>query len=157
MLKKIFYVIIISIFIQNCDYEPIYSKNEKFAFTITELEFSGDKDINNYLRKNLNKFTKVNTDKKFSLSIDTSFSKSSLAKNKSGNTTDYKLTLGLNLKLKHQEKGKNEMKHEEIYFTENFIITKNDSTFEQTNYENLMKNNLTEILLNRVIIYLKTK
>ena len=49
------------------------------------------------------------------------------------------------------------MKHEEIYFTENFIITKNDSTFEQTNYENLMKNNLTEILLNRVIIYLKTK
>ncbi len=157
MFKKIFYVIIISIFIQNCDYEPIYSKNEKFAFTITELEFSGDKDINNYLRKNLNKFTKVNTDKKFSLSIDTSFSKSSLAKNKSGNTTDYKLTLGLNLKLKHQEKGKNEMKHEEIYFTENFIITKNDSTFEQTNYENLMKNNLTEILLNRVIIYLKTK
>ncbi len=157
MFKKIFYVIIISIFIQNCDYEPIYSKNEKFAFTITELEFSGDKDINNYLRKNLNKFTKVNTDKKFSLYIDTSFSKSSLAKNKSGNTTDYKLTLGLNLKLKHQEKGKNEMKHEEIYFTENFIITKNDSTFEQTNYENLMKNNLTEILLNRVIIYLKTK
>ena len=157
MFKKIFYVIIISIFIQNCDYEPIYSKNEKFAFTITELEFSGDKDINNYLRKNLNKFTKVNTDIKFSISIDTSFSKSSLAKNKSGNTTDYKLTLGLNLKLKHQEKGKNEMKHEEIYFTENFIITKNDSTFEQTNYENLMKNNLTEILLNRVIIYLKTK
>ena len=157
MFKKIFYVIIISIFIQNCDYEPIYSKNEKYAFTITELEFSGDKDINNYLRKNLNKFTKVNTDKKFSLSIDTSFSKSSLAKNKSGNTTDYKLTLGLNLKLKHQEGGKSEMKHEEIYFTENFIITKNDSTFEQTNYENLMKNNLTEILLNRVIIYLKTK
>ena len=157
MFKKIFYVIIISIFIQNCDYEPIYSKNEKFAFTITELEFSGDKDINDYLRKNLNKFTKVNTDKKFSLSIDTSFSKSSLAKNKSGNTTDYKLTLGLNLKLKHQEGGKSEMKHEEIYFTENFIITKNDSTFEQTNYENLMKNNLTEILLNRVIIYLKTK
>ena len=105
----------------------------------------------------MNKFTKVNTDKKFSLNIDTSFSKSSLAKNKSGNTTDYKLTLGLNLKLKHQEEGKSEMKHEEIYFTENFIITKNDSTFEQTNYENLMKNNLTEILLNRVIIYLKTK
>ena len=49
MFKKIFYVIIISIFIQNCDYEPIYSKNEKFAFTITELEFSGDKDINNIL------------------------------------------------------------------------------------------------------------
>ena len=157
MLKKIYFILIISFLFQGCDYKPIYSKNEQFAFTITNLEFSGDKIVNNYLEKNLIKFSNSNTDKKFKLLINTSYSKSSLAKNKSGNTTDYKLTLSLNLKLTETGDDKNKLKQEEVSFAEDFIVTKNDSTFEQTNYENLMKNNLAEILLNRIIIYLKTK
>ncbi len=157
MLKKIYFILIISFLFQGCDYKPIYSKNEQFAFTITNLEFSGDKIVNNYLEKNLIKFSNSNTDKKFKLLINTSYSKSSLAKNKSGNTTDYKLTLSLNLKLTETGDDKNKLKEEEVSFAEDFIVTKNDSTFEQTNYENLMKNNLAEILLNRIIIYLKTK
>ena len=157
MLKKIYFIIIVSFLIQGCDYKPIYSNNNEFNFTINDLKFSGDKVVNNYLEKKLIKLSKANTDKEYKIIINTAYSKSSIAKNKSGNTTDYKLTLSLNLKLIQLDTSKNKLKQEEFSFNENFIITKNDSTFEQTNYENLMKNNLAEILLNRLIIFLKTK
>ena len=157
MLKKIYFVIIVSFLIQGCDYKPIYSNNNEFNFTINDLKFSGDKVVNNYLEKKLITLSKANTDKEYKIIINTAYSKSSIAKNKSGNTTDYKLTLSLNLKLIQLDASKNKLKQEEFSFNENFIITKNDSTFEQTNYENLMKNNLAEILLNRLIIFLKTK
>lgn len=157
MLKKIYFIIIVSFLIQGCDYKPIYSNNNEFNFTINDLKFSGDKVVNNYLEKKLITLSKANTDKEYKIIINTAYSKSSIAKNKSGNTTDYKLTLSLNLKLIQLDASKNKLKQEEFSFNENFIITKNDSTFEQTNYENLMKNNLAEILLNRLIIFLKTK
>ena len=157
MLKKIYFIIIVSFLIQGCDYKPIYSNNDQFNFTITDLELSGDKAVNNYLEKKLIKLSKSNTDRKYKIFINTAYSKSSIAKNKSGNTTDYKLTLSLDLKLTQLETSKNKLKQEEFSFNKNFIITKNDSTFEQTNYENLMKNNLAEILLNKLIIFLKTK
>lgn len=157
MLKKIYLIIIVLFLIQGCDYKPIYSNNNEFNFTINDLKFSGDKVVNNYLEKKLIKLSKANTDKEYKIIINTAYSKSSIAKNKSGNTTDYKLTLSLNLKLIQLDASKNKLKQEEFSFNENFIITKNDSTFEQTNYENLMKNNLAEILLNRLIIFLKTK
>ena len=157
MLKKIYFIIIVSFLIQGCDYKPIYSNNNEFNFTINDLKFSGDKVVNNYLEKKLITLSKANTDKEYKIIINTAYSKSSIAKNKSGNTTDYKLTLSLNLKLIQLDASKNKLKQEEFSFNENFIITKNDNTFEQTNYENLMKNNLAEILLNRLIIFLKTK
>ena len=157
MLKKICFIIIASILIQGCDYKPIYSNNNEFNFTINDLKFSGDEVVNNYLEKKLIKLNKANTDKEYKIIINTTYSKSSIAKNKSGNTTDYKLTLSLNLKLIQLDASKNKLKQEEFSFNENFIITKSDSNFEQTNYENLMKNNLAEILLNRLIIFLKTK
>lgn len=157
MLKKIYLIIIVLFLIQGCDYKPIYSNNNEFNFTINDLKFSGDEVVNNYLEKKLIKLSKANTDKEYEIIINTTYSKSSIAKNKSGNTTDYKLTLSLNLKLIQLDASKNKLKQEEFSFNENFIITKNDSTFEQTNYENLMKNNLAEILLNKLIIFLKTK
>ena len=157
MLKKICFIIITSFLIQGCDYKPIYSINNEFNFTINDLKFSGDEVVNNYLEKKLIKLNKANTDKEYKIIINTTYSKSSIAKNKSGNTTDYKLTLSLNLKLIQLDASKNKLKQEEFSFNENFIITKSDSNFEQTNYENLMKNNLAEILLNRLIIFLKTK
>ena len=157
MLKKIYFIIIVSFLIQGCDYKPIYSNNDEFNFTINDLEFSGDKVVNNYLEKKLIKLSKANTEKEYKIIINTGYSKNSIAKNKSGNTTDYKLTLSLDLKLIQLKTSKNELKQEQFSFNENFIITKNNSTFEQTNYENLMKNNLAEILLTKLIIFLKTK
>tara|TARA_B100000902_G_C27033099_1_gene775492 strand:- start:263 stop:736 length:474 start_codon:yes stop_codon:yes gene_type:complete len=157
MLKKIYLIIFISFLVQSCDYKPIYSNNDQFNFTITDLELSGDKVLNNYLEKKLVKLSKTNTDKEYKIFINSSYSKSSIAKNKSGNTTDYKLTLNLSLKLTQLKTSKNELKEEEVSFNENFIITKSDNTFEQTNYENLIKNNLAEILSNKLIIFLKTK
>ena len=157
MLKKIYLIIIVLFLIQGCDYKPIYSNNNEFNFTINDLKFSGDEVVNNYLEKKLIKLSKANTDKEYKIIINTEYSKSSIAKNKSGNTTDYKLTLSLDLKLIQLDANENKLKQNEFSFNENFIITKNDSNFEQTNYENLMKNNLAEILLNRLIIFLKTK
>jgi len=157
MFKKIYLIILISFLVQSCDYKPIYSNNDQFNFTITDLELSGDKVLNNYLEKKLVKLSKTNTDKEYKIFINSSYSKSSIAKNKSGNTTDYKLTLNLSLKLTQLKTSKNELKEEEVSFNENFIITKSDNTFEQTNYENLIKNNLAEILSNKLIIFLKTK
>tara|TARA_Y100001936_G_C15516408_1_gene380591 strand:+ start:64 stop:537 length:474 start_codon:yes stop_codon:yes gene_type:complete len=157
MLKKIYFLIIISLLFQGCDYKPIYSKNNPSTFKITDLEFTGDKDINNYFEKNLMRLSDTNAKKNYKIFVNTVYSKGSLTKNKSGNTTDYKINLSVYLKVTQIKNNNVNFKEEEISFSENFIISKNNSTFEQTNYEGVMKNNLSEILLNKIIMFLKTK
>ena len=49
MIKKIIIFISIMLFVNACDYKPLYSTNNVSNFNIVSLEIKGDKNINNFL------------------------------------------------------------------------------------------------------------
>ena len=68
MIKKIFFISFIIIFISGCNYTPIYSKKDQ-NFKLGKIETSGNTKLNIAIIRNINNFTKKNpnTNKIFNL------------------------------------------------------------------------------------------
>ena len=50
--------------------------------------------------------------------------------------------------------SKREKEINEISFTESLLIKKNQDSFEQNDYEKIIIKNMSELLINKVILYL---
>ncbi len=148
MYKNLILIVFIIPFFFGCGYESLYSKNKNFSFYISSLELSGNKEINNLIEKELAKYNKKN-EKEFSIKINSNFSKNSIIKDKKGNTTNYELVAEINLSIETNKKNQN------ISFVESLKIEKNNDNFEQVKYENKIKKNLSKIIANKIIFYLK--
>ena len=154
MIKKILIFISITILICSCDYNHLYSINENSNFNILLLEINGDKNINNFLKNGLNIYKDKKSKKNYEVSLNTSYSKSILAKDKTANTTDYKLSVFVEMSLIDLNNDSIEKK---ISFNEDLNIKKDTNNFNQANYENISKINLAEVILEKIILFLNNQ
>ena len=101
MIKKIALAAIFILFLNGCNYEPIYSlKNEKFS--IGNLQSTGDKKINKLLTKKLEIYKNNDSNKiKYNLNITSEIIKSTASKDKKGNPTTFTLTLTIRIEVKN--------------------------------------------------------
>ena len=91
-------ILIISLFcLLSCGYSTIHSQNKNLNFALSDLESSGDRETNNFIESRLKKFLNHESDKKFKVIINTNYDKISVSKNLTGNTTDFKLIISLDL------------------------------------------------------------
>ncbi len=153
MFKKIG-ILIISLFtLVSCGYNSIYSENEQYNFSISQLEIKGEPKINKHIKNSLNRFEKVKKEKDYQIKITSKLNKITIAKDLKGSATDFKIVTSLDLEV---IKNNNIEKIEKVSFTENFAIKKTDSNYEQNNYEIIVINNLSKLLLDQVVMYLST-
>lgn len=125
-----------------CDYSPIHSiKTNNTEIKI--ISMSGDKEINNYLSKELEKKSKASSEK-IEVIINTNFSKRVLAKDTKSFATDYELQVIGNFELKKDDKSKS------IKITEKFRYKNLNDNYEQKNYEKMVKLNLAQIILSKL-------
>ena len=142
MLKKFVLFIILVLLISGCDYTPIHSiKTNNTEIKITSM--SGDKEINNYLSKELEKKSKASSEK-IEVIINTNFSKRVLAKDTKSFATDYELQVIGNFELKKNDKSKS------IKITEKFRYKNLNDNYEQKNYEKMIKLNLAQIIISKL-------
>ena len=142
MLKKIVLFIILVLPILGCDYSPIHSiKTNDVEIKI--ISMSGDKEINNYLSKELEKKSKDSSEK-IEVIINTNFSKRVLAKDTKSFATDYELQVIGNFELKKDDKSKS------IKITEKFRYKNLNDNYEQKNYEKMIKLNLAKIIISKL-------
>ena len=142
MLKKIVLFIILVLPILGCDYSPIHSiKTNDVEIKI--ISMSGDKEINNYLSKELEKKSKDSSEK-IEVIINTNFSKRVLAKDTKSFATDYELQVIGNFELKKDDKSKS------IQITEKFRYKNLNDNYEQKNYEKMIKLNLAKIIISKL-------
>ena len=146
--------IICLIFLNSCDYSPLYSSSKNSNFSISSLQITGDRDMSSYLQKGLSLYENQNNKNKYKIEINTSLSKEILVKDKSANTTDYKLIGTAKMIFIKYEVDETNIKSREITFEEVINIKKDTNNFEQTTYEYISKINLTEIILNKIILFL---
>ena len=146
--------IICLIFLNSCDYSPLYSSSKNSNFSISSLQITGDRDMSSYLQKGLSLYENKNNKNKYKIEINTSLSKEILVKDKSANTTDYKLIGTAKMIFIKYEADETNKKSREITFEEVINIKKDTNNFEQTTYEYISKINLAEIILNKIILFL---
>ena len=150
MKKKIISFLIL-LFLFSCGYEPKYSLKNRadYDFTISKLSFIGDRQVNLKIKQRLTNYTSVEKEKSFLLKINSISEKIIIAKNSSGDATNFKNTITINVEVFMDNQPKNK-----FLIIENFNYSNNSNTFELKRYENEIKNNLTEAATDKIIFKL---
>ena len=150
MLKKIFLLFVL-VFLSSCGYEAIYSKKNSvnYNFSISKLNFIGDRDINLKLKQKLNNYTLSKRDKNFTLKIFSTSTKTIVAKDTSGDATSFKNIITLNLEVSMNGKLKNS-----FVIVESFNYNNDSNKFSLKKYEKEIKSNLAETMAEKLIFRL---
>jgi hypothetical protein len=91
MLKKNIIILTLIFFLANCGFTPIYLKNNNINFSIEQIEFAGDRDLNNFLKINLDRYKSEKNDNKIFLDVETKYEKNILSKDSTGKISSYQL------------------------------------------------------------------
>ena len=78
-MKKIFTIIGFCILIIACDYKPLYKSSGINNFYYEVAETKGDRDINKYIIKNLERKSSNNKSTKYKIKVDAKYTKTILA------------------------------------------------------------------------------
>ena len=152
MKKKIF-TFLLFLFLSSCGYEATYSlKNRSiYAFSISELVLTGDRQINLKIKQLLNPYSnpKIAEEKNFVLNVSSSSEKIITTKDAAGDAVKFKNEI--TVKVQVLLDGKNATN---LVIIEDFIYDNNPDTFELRTYENQIKNNLAEAAVNKILFTL---
>ena len=143
MLKKNIVIISLILILNSCGFTPIYLKNNNIDFSIEQIEYTGDRDLNNYLEINLNRYRNEKIDNKINLSAKTIYEKNILSKDSTGKTTSYQLEVEVIFLIKSINK--------KIKITEKKIIDSMDDKFEEARYEKSIKQSFAYSISNKLI------
>ena len=136
-----------------CGFEPIYSQKKldsNYNFTIASIGFSGNNDINQYLKNNLaNYINNEDKETKYDLIINSSIIKTITSKNKKGNPEIFYTKIQINVDIIEDDKIKNK-----TIFEEGFEYKNKSSKFKLNEYEKNIQKNLINKLSKDLIEYL---
>lgn len=153
MIKKFLILIVTTLSLTSCGYGPIYSDKNTMDFEITSFKIEGDTEVNNIVQNKLGKYLDNNSEKKYIISIRTDYQKEVATKDATGKATNFKLIVNLTLNYTTSELENNRVERV-INFSESQMIKRDQNNYEQTNYENILIRNMSELLINRVILQL---
>jgi outer membrane lipopolysaccharide assembly protein LptE/RlpB len=147
MLKK-FLLLILLIVNTSCGYEATNSKKKLLSsnFSINQLIFYGDREINRKLKQQLSRYMQTKNIKIFDLEIESDATKTIVSKDSKGNAKNFNLNVDILIKIKRTN-------HQDIklLLNESFKYNNNEDKFELQRYEQGLKNNLSEIIVRRIV------
>src|SRR5210317_485800 len=133
MIKKKIIFISLIFFLNNCGFTPIYLNNTNVNFSIEQINYLGDRELNNFLKINLNKYKDIESDNKIFIEVNSNYEKNILSKDSAGKVTNYQLLANVIFLIKPINK--------EIKITEKIIMDSKADKFEEVRYERTMKQN----------------
>ena len=150
MQKKIF-LLLFFLFLTSCGYDAIYSKKNSidYNFSISKLDFIGDRGINLKMKERLNIYTLNKKNKNFKIKITSTSIKTVAAKDTTGDATSFKNTITINVEISTNDKLKNS-----FAMFESFNYDNNSDKFNLKRYEREIKNNLAETISEKLIFKL---
>jgi outer membrane lipopolysaccharide assembly protein LptE/RlpB len=148
MLKKNIIILSLILFLTNCGFTPIYLKNNNLNFSIEEIKYTGDRDLNNFLKINLDRYKSEKINNKIFINGETKYKKNILSKDSTGKITSYQLEVEVEFVIKSTNK--------KIRITEKKIIDSMDDKFEEARYEKSIKksfaNSISKKLISELIV-----
>jgi len=148
MIRKIIIPLILFLFLNNCGYSPIYSTKYQ-DFKIDNLDFKGERKINEILRKRLVTYTKITSaENVYDVTINSSLQKNVASKDKKGNPAQFSLRVNVDLIIVDKFD-----KTLQINFNEKNSYDNKDKKFELKIYENSLTQNMSEKILSDIILF----
>ena len=147
---KILKIGIIFLLLSNCGYVPMYANQQDLDFNIKVIGLEGEKDINIVLAQKLNRYQGENKNRSYEVKIISDYEKNSLTKDESGNTTNFRLILEIDFIINIQGLPKT------LNFKETFDVKKDATLFDESNYENTLKKEMTDLILQKFIAQILT-
>ena len=148
MLKKKIIIFSLILFLTNCGFTPVYLNNSKVNFSIEQINFKGDRELNNFLKLNLNRYKNVNNDDKIFIEANTKYEKNVLSKDVTGKATSYQLIAEVEFLIKPNNK--------KIIVTEKKIMDSIEDNFEENRYERSAKQGFASLMSTKLISELIT-
>ena len=127
---KIIFISLIFL-LANCGFSPIYVKNTNNNFSIENVIYNGDRELNNFLKTNLNQYKNEEANKKVYIEAISKYEKIILTKNTVGKVTNYKLTAIVTFLIKSTDR--------KINIIEERVINTMDDKFEEARKEKAIK------------------
>jgi hypothetical protein len=143
MIKKHIILISLIFFLTHCGFSPIYIKNTNTNFSIENVDYQGDRDLNNFLKINLDQYKNKKSDIKIIIEATSEYEKTILTKNTASEVTNYKLIANVTFLIKSTNK--------KIIITEEKIISSMDDKFEEARKERATKQNFARSISNKLI------
>ena len=152
MKKKIF-TFLFFLFLSSCGYEATYSLKNRaiYAFSISELVLTGNRQINLKIKQILNPYKnpKIEQEKNFTLNISSSSEKIITTKDAAGDAVKFENEITVNVQVFLNGEFKSN-----FVIKEDFTYDNNSNTSELRTYENQIKNNLTETIVDKILFKL---
>jgi len=150
MLKKSI-LIIFFLLTTSCGYEAIHSKQNSinYDFSISSINFEGDRDVNLRIKQKLNNYILIEKNKKFDLDINTTEEKIILAKDVSGDATNFESTINVKINVFIGGNLKKKIEIEKSFNYENIA-----NKYDLGNYERKLKVNLAETIAEELVFKL---
>ena len=148
MQKKKIIIFTLILFLSNCGFTPIYLDNTKGNFSIEQVNYEGDRELNNFLKLNLNRYKDVNNDNKIFIEANSKYEKIALSKDETGKITSYQLIVEVIFLIKPNNK--------KIFVTEKKIMDSMDDNFEENRFERSAKQGFASSISSKLISNLIT-
>jgi len=143
MLKKNIIILSLILFLTNCGFTPIYLKNNNLNFSIEQIKYTGDRDLNNFLKINLDRYKNEKIDNKIFLTSETKYEKNILSKDGTGKITSYQLKVEVTFVVESTNK--------KIRISEKKIMDSMDDKFEEARYEKSIKQSFAYSISSKLI------
>jgi len=143
MLKKNIITFFLIFFLANCGFTPIYLEKNNINFSIEQIEYKGDRDLNNFLKINLDKYKNEKYNNKIFLNVETKFKKNILTKDSTGKISTYQLEAETIFVIKSTNRV--------IKIKEKKILDSKDDKFEEARYEKSIKQSFAYSMSRKLI------
>ena len=152
MIKKIFFISFIIIFISGCGYTPIYSNKDQ-NFKLGKIETLGNTKLNIAIIRNIKNLTKKNPNNKkiINLEIETNLKKNIKSKDTKGNPKTFEIKIVTNLIV---NKDKTNSLQKSFSYSSTYHTL--SSEFELNKYEKTIEKTLISKISQKIIVYLQT-
>ena len=141
-MKKNILVISLIFFLANCGFTPVYLMNTDVNFSIEQVILTGDKELNNFLKTNLNQYKNNKNANKIDIEVNSIYRKVILSKDGTGEVTSYQLEAEVIFLIKPLNK--------KIIITEKKIIDSMDDKYEEARTERTIKQGFASSISNKL-------
>tara|TARA_B110000008_G_C16659887_1_gene440296 strand:+ start:105 stop:554 length:450 start_codon:yes stop_codon:yes gene_type:complete len=143
MLKKNIITGFLIFFLTSCGFTPVHIINNNNNFSIEQVNYTGDRDLNNFLKTNLNQYKNQKVNNKIFIEAESKYKKIILSKDGAGKITNFQLEAEVIFLIKPTNR--------KILFTEKKIINSKDDKFEEARLERSVKQNFASSISNKLV------
>ena len=143
MIRKNIILISLIFFLTHCGYTPIYLQNKDVNFSIEQVKYTGDREINNFFKTNLNQYKNEKIENKIYIEVNSVYEKIILSKDGAGAVTNYQLEAEVIFLIQPLNKV--------IKINEKKIMKSMDDQFEEAKYERTIKQGFASSITNKLI------